>query len=181
MGWTQGAAVVLASAAFACTPGPAPQPSAPPTPSTTTPSEAAPSAAPSPVPAPSSTPSAQPTASPTAQPTAQPTASPTAPTLAYPPKTGVLDRDGDECGWSASTYWCPPGAACKPTPPPTPVLCPRSIVGKKGGTPAKLPDLGWLERAADGTCWWAKEAPAQCVPDAPCAPLPKSILVLCHP
>lgn len=171
MGRTQGAVVVLAGVVFACTPTSAP-PSAVPTPSptpsstsSTASSEAAPSAS---VPAPSSSPA--------------PTTAPSAPpALAYPPKTGVLDRHGDECGWSASTYWCPPGAACKPTPPPTPVLCPRSIVGKKGGTPAKLRDLGWLERAADGTCWWAKEAPAQCVPDAPCAPLPKSILVLCHP
>jgi len=93
----------------------------------------------------------------------------------------MREADG-RCLYRPHLYYCPPGAACKPLPEPDVVLCPRILGGPPGKKAEKLPEVeGFLERHVDGSCWWAKEAPAECVTGTPCPPMPVAKQVECHP
>ncbi|MBL8717452.1 MAG: hypothetical protein JNL79_15800 [Myxococcales bacterium] len=136
----------------------------------------APSADPGPSPAPSA-PSATASVAASAPPPAAP------PAAKYPPKTGYLMREADgRCLYRPHLYYCPPDAACKPLPEPDVVICPRVLGGPPGKKVEKLPEVeGFLERHVDGSCWWANEAPAECVAGTPCPPMPVAKQVECHP
>jgi len=114
---------------------------------------------------------------------APPAAPPSTAAPAYPPKTGYLMREADgRCLYRPHLYYCPPGALCKPLPEPDVVVCPRLLGGPPGKKVEKLPEVeGFLERHVDGSCWWAKEAPGECVAGSPCPPMPTSKQVECHP
>lgn len=138
-----------------------------------------------PTPAASSASSVDPSSSIAPTPTVSTTVSaspPSTPAAKYPPKTGYLMREDDgRCLYRPHLYYCPPGAMCKPLPEPEAVICPRLLAGPPGKI-EKLPAVeGFLERHVDGSCWWAKEVPAECIAGTPCPPMPVAKQVECHP
>lgn len=123
---------LLACALGACTPRPPPLEAAPiASPPSAVASHAAPSA--SAIPAPQDVPDAGAGARPA-------------------PKTGFVVRNPDgTCDASYGMYCCPPGALCKPTPPPERVACPPLGVIEPG--PSKPETDDYAERRLDGRCY----------------------------